>query len=234
VRTENSSIRSLKRSLADLEVYAALEKAGCNTKRWRKVPKKFYNRNSLAVAGDLLGKVLVVFSDGKATVGRIVETEAYREDDPACHAWVGKTPRNEIMFGEPGRVYVYFIYGMYEMLNLVTEAKGKPAAVLIRALEPLSGIEAMRKRRPHVHAERDLLNGPGRLARAMGVKMSHKGESALGPNIFVFDDGFKPESISASPRVGISDGKEHLWRFFITESPCVSKVPQNKLAQVVR
>jgi len=220
--------------LADLEVLAALEEAGCNTKRWRKVPKKFYDRNSLAVAGDLLGKVLVVFSDGKATVGRIVETEAYREDDPACHAWVGKTPRNEIMFGEPGRVYVYFIYGMYEMLNLVTEAKGKPAAVLIRALEPLSGIEAMRQRRPHVHAERELLNGPGRLARAMGVKMSHKGESAFGPNIFVFDDGFKPESISASPRVGISDGKEHLWRFFITENPCVSKAPQNKLAQVVR
>jgi DNA-3-methyladenine glycosylase len=203
--------------------------------------QEFYGRNCLQVARDLLGKILVVSSppsgdrEGEKviTAGRIVETEAYRENDPASHAWVGKTPRNEIMFGEPGRVYVYFIYGMYEMFNLVTEAKGKPAAVLIRALEPLAGVEAMRKRRPHVRADRDLLNGPGRLARAMGILMSHKGETAFGPNIAVFDDGFKPESVTASPRVGISEGLEHLWRFYITENRCVSKAPQNKLGQVL-
>jgi DNA-3-methyladenine glycosylase len=197
------------------------------------VPQEFYGRNTLRVAQELLGKILVVSSDSIVTAGRIVETEAYRENDPACHAWVGKTPRNEIMFGEPGRVYVYFIYGMYEMFNLVTEAEGKPAAVLIRALEPLSGIEAMRKRRPHVRAERDLLNGPGRLARAMGIQLTHKGESAMGPNIFVFDDGSKPESITVSPRVGISEGQEHLWRYYVTEHPCVSKAPQNKLGRVL-
>jgi DNA-3-methyladenine glycosylase len=198
----------------------------------------FYHRNTLHVARDLLGKILIVDSpDGVAegiAAGRIVETEAYRENDPACHAWVGKTPRNEIMFGEPGRVYVYFIYGMYEMLNVVTEAIGKPAAVLIRALEPLYGIEAMRKRRPHVLRDRELANGPGRLARALGVKMSHKGDLAYGPRIFVVDDGFKPTSISASPRVGISDGQEHLWRYFVTENSCVSKAPQNKLAKVFK
>jgi DNA-3-methyladenine glycosylase len=197
------------------------------------LPQKFYDRNTLAVARELLGKILVVFSDGEVTAGRIVETEAYRENDPACHAWVGKTPRNEIMFGEPGRVYVYFIYGMYEMLNLVTEAKGKPAAVLIRALEPLSGLAVMRKRRPHVRADRDLLNGPGRLARAMGVKMSHKGDTAFGPNVFVMNDGFKPESVTVSPRVGISCGQEHLWRFYVTENRCVSKAPQNKLGETL-
>lgn len=216
MRTESSLIKSLKKSSA------------------AKLSREFYERNTLEVARELLGKVLLVHSDGEVTAGRIVETEAYRENDPACHAWVGKTPRNEIMFGEPGRVYVYFIYGMYEMLNLVTEAKGKPAAVLIRALEPLSGIEAMRKRRPHVRAERDLLNGPGRLARAMGVKLSHKGETAFGPNIMVFDDGFKPESITVSPRVGISCGKENFWRFYVTESACVSKAPQNKLGRILK
>ncbi|MFL5814392.1 MAG: DNA-3-methyladenine glycosylase [Bdellovibrionia bacterium] len=210
---------------------------GCRTDRWRLVPQEFYGRSTLRVARELLGKILVVSSatNGKreVTAGRIVETEAYRENDPACHAWVGKTPRNEIMFGEPGRVYVYFIYGMYEMFNLVTEAKGKPAAVLIRALEPLSGIEAMRKRRPHVRAERDLLNGPGRLARAMGIKLAHKGESAQGPNISIFDDGFKPKSVTVSPRVGISCGQENLWRYYLTEHPCVSKAPQNKLGKVL-
>jgi DNA-3-methyladenine glycosylase len=202
--------------------------------KWRRIEKRFYNRNTLQVARDLLGKILVVRSGGEVTAGRIVETEAYRSNDPASHAFVGKTPRNEIMYGEPGGIYVYFIYGMYEMLNLVTEPKGKAAAVLIRALEPVSGIETMRKRRSHVRADRDLLNGPGRLARAMGVQMAHKGETAFGPNFFVIDDGFRPESISVSPRVGISDGLEHDWRFFITENRCVSKAPQNKLARVLR
>jgi DNA-3-methyladenine glycosylase len=232
VPTESSSTKSSKKS-SD-KIFQELAASGLDPKRWRRISKKFYDRNSLQVSKDLLGKVLVVRSEEGLTAGRIVETEAYRENDPACHAWIGKTPRNEIMFGEPGKVYVYFIYGMYEMFNLVTEAKGKPAAVLIRAIEPLAGVDVMRKRRPHIQSARDLGNGPGRLARAMGIQMSHKGESADGPHIFVFDDRFKPESISVSPRVGISEGQEHYWRFFITEHRCVSKAPQNKLARVLR
>jgi DNA-3-methyladenine glycosylase len=191
----------------------------------------------LRVARDLLGKILVVRASGsreRYTAGRIVETEAYRKNDPACHAYVGPTPRNALLFGEPGRVYVYFIYGMYEMLNFVTEPIGHPGAVLIRAIEPLFGIEQMRARRPHIQSERDLANGPGRLARAMGVELEHKGEWAFGPNLFVLDDGFTPDSVLVSPRVGISQGSDLYWRYFVAENRYVSKAPQNKLGRTLR
>lgn len=196
--------------------------------------KSFYERHTLEVAKDLLGKILVVRTNPKfplehpkagIAAGRIVETEAYRGDDPASHSCRGETPRSSVMFGEPGVAYVYFIYGMYEMLNFVTEPKGNPGAVLIRALEPLHNIELMMKRRTGAakHSLKNLTNGPGRLCRALGIQMSDYGESLLGPRLFVMDDGFKPDNISTSGRIGITTGIEKPWRYFITDNRYVSK-----------
>lgn len=205
------------------------------------LPRSFYEHNTLRVARDLLGKVLIVQASGGVAAGRIVETEAYRADDPASHSCKGETPRASIMFGQAGVAYIYFIYGMYEMLNFVTEPKGQAGAVLIRALEPLNGEERMlrrrlrgraRRARPLRHAE--LMDGPGKLCRALGVEMSHNGESLRGPTFVVADDGFAAKSISVSPRVGITQATEKLWRFFITGHPCVSRAPQNKLARRIR
>ncbi|MGZ3698056.1 MAG: DNA-3-methyladenine glycosylase, partial [Bdellovibrionota bacterium] len=128
------------------------------------LPVSFYARDTLEVSRDLLGKVLLIRSRRGVTAGRIVETEAYRQDDPASHSFRGKTPRASIMFGNPGVAYVYFIYGMYEMLNFVTESHGTAGAVLIRALEPLAGEELMIKRRG-ARRTRELASGPGRLCR---------------------------------------------------------------------
>ncbi len=191
------------------------------------LPRSFYDRGTLEVARDLLGKLLVVRSnpaygwdDPRAGVthGRVVETEAYHGTDPASHSARGLTPRNSIMFGEPGVAYIYFIYGMYEMLNFVTESEGYPGAVLIRALEPVSGITRT-------------TNGPGRLCRAMSIRMSHKGESLQGPVFYVLDDGVRPRSVMRSPRVGINVGKEPLWRFFVDGNSHVSRAPENRLAR---
>lgn len=207
------------------------------------LPVDFYRRNTLQVAQSLLGKILVVRSNpqyewdhprAQVTAGRIVETEAYRGDDPASHSARGETPRNSVMFGEPGVAYIYFIYGMYEMLNFVTEPKGSPGAVLIRALEPLYGVELMASRRGRESkARKDLTSGPGKLCRAMGIEMSHNGQLLQGPALSVCDDGKKPHSISESKRVGIRLGTEKLWRFFITENPYVSRAPQNSTAQLL-
>jgi DNA-3-methyladenine glycosylase len=200
------------------------------------LPRAFYARHTLEVARDLLGKVLIVSpEDGSGEgvcAGRIVETEAYRSDDPASHSSRGETPRAAIMFGEPGVAYVYFIYGAYEMLNFVTESKGQAGAVLVRALEPLLGEELMHRRRGLKSVKREqLTSGPGKLCRALGIKMSHNGESLQGPALVVADDGFKVARISVSPRVGITVAKERPWRFFITGNPFVSRAPQNAEAR---
>ncbi|MEO5969068.1 MAG: DNA-3-methyladenine glycosylase [Bdellovibrionia bacterium] len=196
---------------------------------------EFFCRNSALVAQELLGKVLIVRSHPKypfnspraeVTAGRIVETEAYGENDPASHAFKGETPRSSIMFGEPGKAYVYFIYGMYEMLNFVTDPKGTPGAVLIRAVEPLFG-QALMENRRGMGAKVELTNGPGRLCRAMGIKMSHNKESLSGPSLYVCNDDAKLKQISKSPRVGIRLAQEKAWRFFISDNPFVSRVPQN-------
>ena len=133
------------------------------------------------------------------------------------------------MFGKPGVAYVYFIYGMYEMLNFVTERKGYPGAVLIRAVEPLYGDALMQKRRILL-AESQWTNGPGRLCQALGIELAHNGQSLKGPELFVVDQDFEPEQLSCSPRVGISKGTEQYWRFFITGNRFISKSPLNKLA----
>ncbi len=155
--------------------------------------------------------------------GRIVEVEAYiGENDPACHARFGQTGRNSVMYGDGGYLYVYFIYGMYHMLNFVTEKKGIPAAVLIRALEPLEGIEGMKVRRG-TNDLRQLCSGPGKLCKAFDLNVSDTGASATGPAFFVLDDGEVPAKIDASPRVGIRQGRDLLWRFYDNESNFVSR-----------
>jgi len=196
----------------------------------------FYERDTRQVARDLLGKVLVVSSRGRECAMRITETEAYGGDDPASHSSRGMTARTRVMFGPPGRAYVYFIYGMYEMLNFVTEKEGVAGAVLIRAGEPLSGLEAMARRRKLKAGARpaDLTNGPGRLCNALGIRMSHNGKALQGPELEVLDAGFTvpADAILCSPRVGISAATDRYWRYHIRGNASVSKAPQNALARV--
>jgi len=137
------------------------------------------------------------------------------------------------MFGEPGRAYVYFIYGMYQMLNFVTEAKGTPGAVLIRALEPVDGLSLMRKRRGGC-ALRDLTSGPGKLAQALGIGRSHNRMPLQGPGIVVWSDGFQPQRIMRSKRVGIRLATELHWRFFIDGNPFVSRARENAGARLCK
>jgi DNA-3-methyladenine glycosylase len=204
------------------------------------LPKSFYRRDTIQVARDLLGKILVVRAPDGTTAGRIVETEAYQGDDPASHSCRGETPRAAIMFGEPGVAYVYFIYGMYEMLNFVTEPKGEAGAVLIRALEPVLGEELMRRRRAQGRVRgakplrrQDLTAGPGKLCRSMGIQMSHNRASLRGPALYVVEDDYVPPSISVSPRVGITQATDKPWRFILTGNPFVSRAPQNAQAREI-
>lgn len=213
------------------------ESASVRAERLRVLKPAFYHRHTVEVARELLGKLLVVQTGPNSrTVGRIVETEAYRAGDPASHSARGQTPRSKVMFADGGVAYVYFIYGMYEMLNFVCEPAGDPGAVLIRGLEPIEGERVMARRRrlrvPPADAlpaslrrfRRQLASGPGKLCRAMGIRLSHNGASLQGPVIRVLDDGFRPERISTSGRVGIRVAREVPWRFFITGNEFVSRV----------
>ncbi len=180
--------------------------------------RKFYHRNTLQVARALLGKKLLRRVNGLELSGMILETEAYcGQADSACHAHRGKTQRNEVMFGKPGHAYVYFTYGMHYMLNLVTEEEENPCAVLIRAIVPLDGIEAMEARRKKKGAQ--LTNGPAKLCQALSIDKSLNGwDVTLGKELWVENYKKIPEkSIIATPRIGIDYAqKEHrdaLWRF---------------------
>jgi DNA-3-methyladenine glycosylase len=183
--------------------------------------RSFYERDTLAVTRDLLGKRLVRLVGGTRLSGFIVETEAYiGEGDSACHASRGRTRRNAVMFGPPGYAYVYFVYGMHYCLNAVTEAEGFPAAVLIRALEPAEGLEEMRRRRGGC-PDHQLANGPARLCQALGIGRALNGADlcAVGP-LFIADGPSVPdEEVLRTPRVGISYAEEKdqraLWRFLI-------------------
>src|SRR4030095_2211918 len=154
-----------------------------------KLPRSFYERSTVVVAKQLLGKYLVRKHPKGNTVGRIVETEAYvGPQDLACHASKGRTARTEVMFGPAGHAYVYFIYGFYNMLNLVTERQDHPAAVLIRAAEPVTGIHLMESRRRN-GALRNLASGPGKLCQAFGIDRSLNGADLCGSVLFVEDRG---------------------------------------------
>lgn len=176
------------------------------------------------MARELLGKYLIRNLDGHRLVGKITETEAYiGQDDPACHAAVGKTPRNAVMFGPPGFAYVYFIYGVHYCLNVVTEREGFPAAVLIRALEPLEGIPTMQRLR-NTHEVSRLTNGPGKLCQALAIDRRLNGADLCGDVLFIADGVPVPENqIVATERVGIRVGREKKWRFYIRGSKFISR-----------
>jgi len=189
----------------------------------KKLTRKFYNRPTLKVAKELLGKYLVIEKDGNYVSGKIVETEAYiGRNDPASHAYRKVTPRNKIMFGDPGYVYVYFTYGMHHCLNFVTEKKGFPAAVLIRALEPVDGIEIMKKRR-NTNDLVNLTNGPAKLCQTLEIDRTLNGADVCSDIMYVEDRGKKPTKIASSSRMGITEGKNKKWRFYIENNNFVSK-----------
>lgn len=188
--------------------------------------KDFYNRNTSIVARELLGKALIKVNGYKKVGGIIVETEAYYgESDPASHAFRGATARAAVMFARPGTVYVYLCYGMYYLLNAVTEKKGKPGAVLIRALEPCWGIDIMRERRG-VKEKINLTNGPGKLTMALGINGSDSEKDLTkikgGLNIFSVERKIMDSEISVSERIGIKNGKDKLLRYFIKNNKFIS------------
>jgi DNA-3-methyladenine glycosylase len=190
----------------------------------RLLPSAFFARDTVKVAPELLGKYLVRLKDGERMIGRIVEVEAYRgSDDPASHAFRGLTPRNAPMFGDPGRAYVYFTYGNHYCLNVTTQKAGTPGAILLRALEPVEGIDVMRRFRPNV-PDSELTNGPGKLTKALAIdkSLNEQDMTIKGP-LFVADPGKDDLEIWRSTRVGIREGLDRLWRFYIKGNPYVSK-----------
>ncbi len=190
--------------------------------------RDFYWRSTLTVARELLGKQLVRVVDDQCISGLIVEVEAYiGEDDAACHAACGRTTRNEAMYGSPGIAYVYFIYGMHHCLNVVTEEEGFPAAVLIRALEPLEGLEIMRCYRPG-KPDRELTNGPAKLCQAMAIDKGFNGvDLCTGEGLFIEERPMvAPKEIEASPRIGIKADEVAMsvpWRFYLQGNDFVSR-----------
>jgi DNA-3-methyladenine glycosylase len=183
--------------------------------------RSFYDRPTVEVAKDLLGKILVHGS----TAGRIVEVEAYLgENDRAAHAWHGLTERTRVLFGPPGHAYVFLAYGMYECLNLVAEPEGIPGCVLIRALEPLAGISLMRRRRGGRHPLVQLASGPGKLTIAMGITRRMNGADVTrGPLTVRALREPAPFEIVATPRIGIRHARDWPLRFLIRGSPYVSR-----------
>ena len=178
----------------------------------------------MIVARELLGKLFVV---GECT-GRIVETEAYRPEDPASHSHRGETARNRVMFGEAGHLYVYFTYGMHHCANVVTGQRGEGSAVLIRALEPVDGVSLMRERRATARRTVDLTNGPGKVCQALALGIEHNGTDLVSsPTMWVADDGTPlPAGVCTSPRVGIRVGTDLHWRFFVKGNAYVGRTPR--------
>ncbi len=189
------------------------------------LPRSFYARDTVAVARALLGKIVVHRLDGASMAGRIVETEAYLgSGDRAAHSFAGLTGRTRIIFGPPGHAYVYLIYGMHHCLNFIAERDSVPGCVLIRALDPLQGVEAMRARRPHVRLDRELANGPGKLTLALGIDRRHYGaDLTSGPLTVREIPADPPPKIQVTPRIGIAKSKDLPLRFLIDDNEAVSK-----------
>jgi len=200
----------------------------------RRLPREFFGRATLDVARELIGKVLVHETRAGAAAGRIVEVEAYiGEDDPACHAAPGPTRRNEPLYGPPGIAYVYLNYGIHFLTNVVVEADGFPAAVLLRALEPCEGIDLMERRRTGrargaalVPVER-LCRGPGNLSKALGItlKQNRLDMTADSP-LRIEDWGLEAGELVWGPRIGIRVGVDKRWRCYEQDSPAVSNLPR--------
>ncbi len=212
----------------------------------RILTQQFFDRPTLKVARDLLGAVLVhELPRGRRLVGRIVETEAYTQDDPAFHSWgivdgatglVQPSGRGYDLFGRPGQAYVYLVYGMYWMLNVVTEREGIAGCVLIRALEPESGESAMWERRPAARHATDLTNGPGKLTQAFDIDKRFHGTLLLGPPLYFAEPKVRTTfAIGTSSRIGITRAVDRHWRFFCRDNPFVSPaVPSDVAAQARR
>lgn len=178
------------------------------------LPRSFFDRPTLEVAPQLLGQVLVRRLAGEVYESEIVEVEAYTSDDPACHAYGGRKKRCEVMFGPAGYAYVYFIYGMYHCLNVVTEGDGVPGAVLIRAVSPLSGLEHTRT------------NGPGKPCKTLAIDLALNGQPLFARGelyIAAAKPDLKPLRVIATPRIGISKAQERLWRFCWQDHPALSR-----------
>jgi DNA-3-methyladenine glycosylase len=178
----------------------------------------FFNRSVHAVASELIGCRLLYGDCG----GTIVETESYERDDPACHAYVGLTERTEVLFGPPGRAYVYLSYGIHSLRNAVAEPEGEAAAVLIRALEPTAGLEEMRARRGG-RPDRELCSGPGRLTEALGIGLDSNGADLCSDPFLLLGPG--PDGaceVATGPRVGITKAVDRPWRFCASASRFVS------------
>jgi DNA-3-methyladenine glycosylase len=191
------------------------------------LPESFYARGALRVARDLLGCVLVRRLGRQLLTGRIVETEAYvGMEDQACHARMGRTRRNAVMFGPPGHAYVYFIYGVHDMLNIVCAPAGRPEAVLVRAIEPVEGIAQMRKLRGLVRPTA-LASGPGKLCRAFAITRRHNGADLRVPPLWVTHGTLqRGERVARSARIGVEyAGKDadRAWRFYVVGNPNVSR-----------
>lgn len=185
------------------------------------LPPSFYARDVNIVARDLIG----CFLEHEGVGGYIVETEAYNRDDPACHAYTGRTARNEVMFGPPGHAYIYFTYGMHYLLNVVCEGEGEPAAALIRALEPATGIETMRRRRAPVSEPRQLANGPAKLVQALGIGPEMNGAQVYRGRLKIFARlaDWQEVSILTTPRIGIRVGTRREWRYCAADSRYLSR-----------
>ncbi|HSZ84641.1 MAG TPA: DNA-3-methyladenine glycosylase [Puia sp.] len=203
----------------------------------KKLDDSFYNRNDvLKIAGELLGKILVTKFDGQFTSGRIVETEAYRgETDKASHAYGGRrTKRTEIMYGEPGKAYVYLCYGIHHLFNVITNKKNIPHAILIRALEPLDGIDIMLERTRKTKLDFTLTRGPGNVSKALGLLTQHTGKNLSEDEVFIADDDFKlnKKEIEITKRIGVDYAEEDAllpYRFSVKGNKYVSgKSMKNK------
>jgi DNA-3-methyladenine glycosylase len=199
------------------------------------VKRSFYRRAVLEVARDLIGCVV---SYGDST-GVIVETEAYHDSEPASHAFVGLTPRTETLFGPPGKAYVYRSYGIHALLNAVCEPEGVGAAVLIRALEPVDGVNAMRVRRG-IETLTALCSGPGKLTQAFGIELEHNGTDLIDGPIVISERpaGWRDAPITVDERIGITKAADLPWRFSVTGSPFVSRrgsrVPRRRRVDELR
>ena len=195
------------------------------------LPASFYARPTLEVARDLVGKILRHRTPAGTTAGRIVEVEAYiGEDDPACHAAPGPTERNAPLYGPPGVAYVYLNYGLHYLVNAVTERQGSPAAVLIRALEPVDGLDLMRRRRAGskwrrgrgAPADHELCRGPGNLTTALGITIADNRRRLDRLPLVIEDDGARIEKVAWGPRIGIRVGTEQPWRCHVAGHRSVS------------
>jgi DNA-3-methyladenine glycosylase len=177
------------------------------------------------VAPQLLGSYLHHVVDGEELIGRIVETEAYAQYDPACHAYRGVTPRTKILFGDGGFSYVYFTYGMHWCFNVTTNVEGHGEAVLVRAIEPVQGIELMRKRREKAKRDIDLTNGPGKLCQALAIaKAENEIDLIESDELFItVGEPVAKKQLGVSRRIGINVGVDYEWRYFVMDNPYVSR-----------